>query len=77
MGQSQKLPNVKIPCPISGMSFGTKQVERHFCFATLCKDGSTIHIYCMLHLFRGFVRHPQILEALNNGEDRKTQPHHP
>lgn len=69
-----QLSHVKIPCPISGMTFGTKQVERHFCTATLCKDGATIHFYCMLHLIRGFVKHPQILEMLN-GKDRKAQAH--
>jgi hypothetical protein len=33
-----------------------------------------IHIYCTHHLFKGFISHPQILEALH-AESRKAQAH--
>ena len=70
-GKDNQLPYVKVPCPMSGMMFGTMKVDHHFCLATRCKNG-TIHIYCLLHLFRGFIKHPQILEMLN-AEDRTAQ----
>ena len=58
------MPQVKVLCPLSGQLFGSKQVESHWCNATLAVNGS-VHIYCPLHLFKGFISHPQILEAWN------------
>jgi hypothetical protein len=58
------LPQVKALCPLSTAMFGSKQVEMHHCIATLCANGS-IHIYCVLHQFKGFISLPSILEAWN------------
>jgi hypothetical protein len=58
------LPQVKVLCPLTGQLFGSKQVDAHHCNATLAVNGS-VHIYCPMHLFKGFISHPQILEAWN------------
>lgn len=60
----EKLTHIKALCPLTGMTFGTKRIEPHFTIATPCKNG-TVHIYCLLHMFRGFIKHPQILEMLD------------
>lgn len=58
------LPQVKVLCPLTDAMFGTKKVEPHHCIASLARNGS-VHIYCVLHMFKGFVSHPVILEAWN------------
>lgn len=70
---AKRLPHVKALCPLTGMTFGTKVIDKHYCIATECKNGM-IHIYCTHHLFKGFISHPQILEALH-AENLKAQAH--
>lgn len=65
------LPHVKALCPLTDVLFGTKRVEQHYCRATLCANGA-VHIYCVLHMFKGFISHPQILEAWHVTESGKT-----
>jgi hypothetical protein len=70
-GPKSPLPHIKALCPITNMVFGSKVVDPHFCIATLCKNG-TVHIYCTLHAFKGFINHPVILEALlGDGKEAK------
>lgn len=69
--KKKELTHVKAICPLTGMTFGSKKIDPHFCIATPCKNG-TIHIYCLLHMFRGFIKHPQILEMLD-AESRKVK----
>lgn len=64
------LPNVKALCAASGMMIGSKQIAPHYAIATLCKNGM-IHVYCVLHQFKGFLGHPQILEEYVHGEKEK------
>lgn len=64
------LPNVKALCSASGMMIGSKRIDPHYATATLCKNGM-IHVYCVLHQFKGFIGHPQILEEHVHGEKEK------
>ena|SRR6185369_6740637 len=58
------LPQVKLLCPLSTSMLGSKKVEPHYSIASLCANGS-VHIYCVVHMFKGFVSHPAFLEAWN------------
>ncbi|MGI0150202.1 MAG: hypothetical protein ACREDF_11810 [Thermoplasmata archaeon] len=62
--KAKLLPHVRALCPLSGMTFGTKVVESHYLIATECSNGS-IYLRCALHMFQGFINHPQILETIH------------
>jgi len=64
------LPQVKVLCPLSGVMFGTMRIEAHYCNASRCTNGA-VHIYCLLHLFKGFISSPQILEAWHVSETKE------
>jgi hypothetical protein len=72
MGKAERvmLPQVKTLCPLSEVLFGTKEVQRHYSTASLCTNGS-VHIYCVLHQFKGFISHPAALEAWHVIEKQK------
>jgi hypothetical protein len=64
MGRPERvmLPQVKTLCPLTNVLFGSKKVEPHYSIASLCANGS-VHVYCVLHQFKGFISHPAALEA--------------
>lgn len=54
------------------MTFGSLRVEPHYTIATTCRGNDAIYIYCMLHQFRGFIKHPKIVEMLD-AESKKPE----
>ena len=72
--KARPLAHVKALCPLSGMTFGTKTIEPHYTIATECVNGA-IYLRCTLHMFQGFLNHPQILEAIH-AEGAKAQAAH-
>ena len=75
MGRPERvaLPLVRALCPLSDATIGSKKIEPHYCNASLCANGS-VHVWCVLHMFKGFISHPQLLEAWNVTEARKAKP---
>lgn len=63
--------NIKPKCPLSGMGIGTKVFDEHYCKATLCRNGM-VHVYCLIHKFRGFIGYDQLLEIIH-GEIEKAK----
>jgi hypothetical protein len=67
------LTHVKLLCPLSTVMIGSKQFDLHHVPASLCANGS-VHIWCVLHGFKGFVSHPQLLEAWNVAKAAEARP---
>lgn len=67
------LEHVRVQCPLTGVMIGSKRIMPHTCNATLARNGS-VHIYCIHHMFKGFISHPQVLEVWNVAKVRKESP---
>lgn len=74
--KAKPLAYVKALCPLSGMAFGSKVIEPHYCLVTECSNGS-LYLRCTLHMFQGFINHPEIVEKIHAEGKPKQAAHAP